>query len=131
MARVEALSIVDALAAELRQRVFSGDLTHSDALTEAEVARTYEVARPTAKAAIVGLTLTLALGHLHRPQQVTLTGSSTVLRYSGSPIAFSFSEKDDTKSVTLVEHVGIADADDAAAFVRSLVEDAVDRKSVV
>ncbi|OQQ29743.1 GntR family transcriptional regulator [Prescottella equi] len=52
MARVEALSIVDALAAELRQRVFSGDLTHSDALTEAEVARTYEVARPTAKAAI-------------------------------------------------------------------------------
>ncbi|QBJ96578.1 GntR family transcriptional regulator [Rhodococcus sp. ABRD24] len=50
--RVAALSIVDALAAELRQRVFAGDLTHADALTEAEVARTYEVARPTAKAAI-------------------------------------------------------------------------------
>ncbi len=45
----------------------------------------------------------VALGHLHRPQQVGLAGSSTVLRYSGSPIAFSFSEKDDTKSVTLVE----------------------------
>lgn len=45
----------------------------------------------------------VALGHLHRPQQVSLGGSSTVLRYSGSPIAFSFSEKDDTKSVTLVE----------------------------
>ncbi len=46
----------------------------------------------------------VALGHLHRPQQVTLAGSSsTVLRYSGSPLAFSFSEKDDTKSVTLVE----------------------------
>jgi len=45
----------------------------------------------------------VALGHLHRPQQVGLTGSSTVLRYSGSPLAFSFSEKDDTKSVTLVE----------------------------
>lgn len=52
MGRVSALSIVDALAAELRQRVFSGDLTHADALTENEVARTYEVARPTAKAAI-------------------------------------------------------------------------------
>ncbi|CAM2961760.1 GntR family transcriptional regulator [Prescottella defluvii] len=50
--RVSALSIVDALAAELRQRVFAGDLTHADALTEAEIARTYEVARPTAKAAI-------------------------------------------------------------------------------
>ncbi|MGE0819651.1 MAG: exonuclease SbcCD subunit D [Candidatus Nanopelagicales bacterium] len=45
----------------------------------------------------------VALGHLHRPQQVPLAGSSTTLRYSGSPLAFSFSEKDDTKSVTLVE----------------------------
>ncbi|CAM2812285.1 GntR family transcriptional regulator [Prescottella defluvii] len=50
--RVSALSIVDALATELRQRVFAGDLTPADALTEAEIARTYEVARPTAKAAI-------------------------------------------------------------------------------
>jgi DNA-binding GntR family transcriptional regulator len=50
--RVSALSIVDALAFELRQRLFSGELTHGDALTEAEVARQYEVARPTAKAAI-------------------------------------------------------------------------------
>jgi exonuclease SbcD len=45
----------------------------------------------------------VALGHLHRPQQVSLAGSSTVLRYSGSPLAFSFSEKDDAKSITLVE----------------------------
>ncbi|WP_420881582.1 GntR family transcriptional regulator [Rhodococcus sp. (in: high G+C Gram-positive bacteria)] len=52
MGRVEALSIVDALAAELRQRVFAGDLTHAAALTETEIARAYEVARPTAKAAI-------------------------------------------------------------------------------
>ena len=35
----------------------------------------------------------------------------TVLRYSGSPLAFSFGEKDDTKSVTLVE----LDADGVAA----------------
>jgi len=45
----------------------------------------------------------VALGHLHRPQRITLEGSSTVLRYSGSPVAFSFGEKDDTKSVALVE----------------------------
>lgn len=50
--RVEALSIVDALALELRRRVFAGELTHEDALTEAEVSRAYEVARPTSKAAI-------------------------------------------------------------------------------
>lgn len=45
----------------------------------------------------------VALGHLHRPQSVSLTGSTTLLRYSGSPLAFSFSERDDVKSVTLLE----------------------------
>ncbi|MFN8158830.1 MAG: exonuclease SbcCD subunit D [Candidatus Nanopelagicales bacterium] len=45
----------------------------------------------------------VALGHLHRPQEVHLGGSTTRLRYSGSPLAFSFGEKHDTKSVTLVE----------------------------
>ena len=45
----------------------------------------------------------VALGHLHGPQQVRLAGSSTVLRYSGSPLAFSFSEASHTKSVTLVD----------------------------
>jgi DNA repair protein SbcD/Mre11 len=44
-----------------------------------------------------------ALGHLHRPQQVALPGSSTVVRYSGSPVAFSFSERHDTKSVVLLD----------------------------
>ena len=39
-----------------------------------------------------------ALGHLHRPQDV---GSPTV-RYSGTPLAYSFSE-DHAKSVTVVE----------------------------
>jgi len=53
----------------------------------------------------------VALGHLHRPQQVRLDGSPTVLRYSGSPLAFSFSERDDTKSVVLLEldAEGVAD----------------------
>ncbi|MFD6858612.1 GntR family transcriptional regulator [Rhodococcus sp. NPDC060086] len=50
--RIKALSIVDALTEELRRRLFSGELAQDDALTEAEVARAYEVARPTAKAAI-------------------------------------------------------------------------------
>ncbi|MGF7234454.1 MAG: exonuclease SbcCD subunit D [Frankia sp.] len=44
-----------------------------------------------------GVTYT-ALGHLHRPQSI---GRS--LRYSGSPLPYSFSEADDTKSSWLVE----------------------------
>lgn len=44
-----------------------------------------------------GITYT-ALGHLHGPQ----TMGNTV-RYSGSPMAYSFSEADHTKSVTLVD----------------------------
>jgi len=45
----------------------------------------------------------VALGHLHGPQRVPLAGSSTVLRYSGSPVAYSFSERDHVKSVVIVE----------------------------
>jgi len=45
----------------------------------------------------------VALGHLHGPQQISLVGSDTTLRYSGSPLAYSFSEKDHLKSVTLVD----------------------------
>ncbi|RIR60960.1 GntR family transcriptional regulator [Mycobacteroides abscessus] len=52
MARVTTLSLVDALANELRSRVYLGHLTPQDAITEAEVSRTFDVARPTAKAAI-------------------------------------------------------------------------------
>lgn len=40
-----------------------------------------------------------ALGHLHGPQDA---GSSRI-RYSGSPLKYSFSEKDQIKSVTMVE----------------------------
>ncbi|WP_019948031.1 exonuclease subunit SbcD [Hymenobacter aerophilus] len=42
----------------------------------------------------------VALGHLHRPQQV---GGQMHIRYSGSPIALSFSEVDHGKQVLLVE----------------------------
>ncbi|MDX3537889.1 exonuclease SbcCD subunit D [Streptomyces sp. MB09-01] len=39
-----------------------------------------------------------ALGHLHRPQRVTDTA-----HYSGSPLAYSFSESGHSKSLTLVD----------------------------
>ena len=41
-----------------------------------------------------------ALGHLHRPQRV---GGQETVRYSGSPIALSFSEATDAKSVVIIE----------------------------
>ena len=43
-----------------------------------------------------------ALGHLHGPQQPRLDGTGTV-RYSGSPLRYSFSEAGHTKSVTIVD----------------------------
>lgn len=43
----------------------------------------------------------VALGHLHGPQQVS-TGSDLVAAYSGSPLAYSFSEESHAKSVTMV-----------------------------
>ncbi|BCG60306.1 exonuclease SbcCD subunit D [Paenibacillus sp. URB8-2] len=41
-----------------------------------------------------------ALGHLHRPQKVKGEG---MIRYSGSPLAYSFSEAGQAKSVTMLE----------------------------
>jgi exonuclease SbcD len=43
----------------------------------------------------------VALGHLHGAQKVS--GSSATVRYSGSPLAFSFSEINHVTSVTLVD----------------------------
>lgn len=43
----------------------------------------------------------IALGHLHRPQVVK--GSSATCRYSGSPLAYSFSEAGQAKSVVVVD----------------------------
>jgi DNA repair protein SbcD/Mre11 len=45
----------------------------------------------------------VALGHLHGQQNVPIPGSATTVRYSGSPLAFSFSERHQAKSVTLAE----------------------------
>ncbi len=44
----------------------------------------------------------VALGHLHGPQRITAP-ESPVVRYSGSPLAYSFSERAQRKSVTIVD----------------------------
>ncbi|MFT4533996.1 MAG: exonuclease SbcD [Saprospiraceae bacterium] len=41
----------------------------------------------------------VALGHIHTPQ---IIGGSNMIRYSGSPIALSFSEKTDNKCVLII-----------------------------
>ncbi len=43
----------------------------------------------------------VALGHLHRPQMIKR--AETMARYSGSPLAYSFSEAGYTKSVTILD----------------------------
>ena len=47
-----------------------------------------------------------ALGHIHRPQRLNKEGS---IRYSGSPIPLSFSERKDKKQVLLIETKGNED----------------------
>ena len=47
----------------------------------------------------------VALGHLHGPQVVN-GPAGTVMRYSGSPLAYSFSEQNHTKSSVLVDLSG-------------------------
>jgi exonuclease SbcD len=60
----------------------------------------------------------LALGHLHGQQRVD-TGGATTAGYSGSPLAFSFSERHHHKSVTLAEIAG--DGTVATELVRTPV----------
>lgn len=43
----------------------------------------------------------VALGHLHRPQE--MKRAKTIARYSGSPLAYSFSEAGYAKSVSIIE----------------------------
>jgi DNA repair protein SbcD/Mre11 len=59
-----------------------------------------------APASVFGAASYVALGHLHGPQAVGAAGragGATTVRYSGSPLAFSFSERDQRKSVTVVD----------------------------
>jgi len=46
----------------------------------------------------------VALGHLHGPQDIAAAGpGSPHVRYSGSPLAYSFSEESHVKSVTILD----------------------------
>lgn len=47
----------------------------------------------------------VALGHLHRPQEVL--ASDVPMRYSGSPIAYSFSEAPGDKSAVVIDTLGV------------------------
>ncbi|WP_308211163.1 MULTISPECIES: GntR family transcriptional regulator [unclassified Microbacterium] len=55
VARIAVVSVIDAVTEELRRRVLSGELAPDTTLGEVEIAETYAVARPTAKAAIENL----------------------------------------------------------------------------
>ena len=45
----------------------------------------------------------VALGHLHRPQEIRTDGKGPRLVYSGSPLPFSFPEADSPKSTVLLD----------------------------
>lgn len=45
----------------------------------------------------------VALGHLHGPQRIGGTAGGPVLQYSGSPLAYSFSERHQRKASALVD----------------------------
>lgn len=55
VARVAVVSVIDAVTDDLRRRVLSGELEPETPLGEVEIAETYDIARPTAKAAIENL----------------------------------------------------------------------------
>lgn len=53
----------------------------------------------------------VALGHLHRPQEV---GENSRIRYSGSPIGLSFSESEDNKEIVRI------DTDDRIVYIKQV-----------
>jgi DNA-binding GntR family transcriptional regulator len=77
--RVTATSIVDAIAIDLRTRLFAGELTPDVPLTETEIATSYDVARPTAKAAIEKLVAEgLLVRGVHKTARVVELGPDSV-----------------------------------------------------
>lgn len=77
--RVTSLSIIDAIVADLRMRIYEGDLAQGTALTEVEVAGNYDVARPTAKAAIERLVADALLERgAHKTARVKMLGADAV-----------------------------------------------------
>jgi len=104
-------SVLGAAAARIREDAASHGLSRTVILahafvTGAEVSESERDIRVggigDAPAAILAGCSYLALGHLHGQQRVPVPGSTTTARYCGSPLAFSFSERQ-AKSVTLVE----------------------------
>lgn len=78
MAPLVVRSLVDALADELRERLFT-ELAPGAVVGESEVARRYEVARPTAKAAIERLVQEgLLRRDAHRSAKIPLLGADDV-----------------------------------------------------
>jgi len=77
--RVSATSIVDAISNDLRTRLFAGELTPGAPLTETEIATSYDVARPTAKAAIERLVAEgLLVRGVHKTARVVELGPAAV-----------------------------------------------------
>lgn len=59
----------------------------------------------------------VALGHLHRPQ--VMSHSDAIVRYSGSPLAYSFSETGQAKSVTIIDVKAGEKAETKEIFLKS------------
>jgi exonuclease SbcD len=59
----------------------------------------------------------VALGHLHRPQMIKR--ADTIARYSGSPLAYSFSEAGYTKSVSIIDVVPGGEAQVTEVYLSS------------
>lgn len=79
VARITVLSVVDAIAEDLRTSILNGTLRPGDALTEAEVSTSYDVARTTAKAAIERLvTESLLERRTHKTARVVQLGPDDV-----------------------------------------------------
>ncbi|MDO5672198.1 MAG: exonuclease SbcCD subunit D C-terminal domain-containing protein [Actinomycetaceae bacterium] len=50
----------------------------------------------------------VALGHLHRPQGITVKNGPQI-RYSGSPLPFSYSEEKDVKGIQILDFTRVGD----------------------
>ncbi|MBS2968297.1 exonuclease SbcCD subunit D [Metabacillus sp. KIGAM252] len=85
----------------------------SDSERPIEVGGAYTVAADSLPAAAQYV----ALGHLHRPQ--TIKRALTQARYSGSPLAYSFSEAGYAKSVTVIDLVPGGEAQVEEIFLSS------------
>ncbi|MGB3486151.1 MAG: GntR family transcriptional regulator [Mycobacterium sp.] len=73
------VSVVDAIAESLRDAILAGELLPGTALTETDVAGRYEVARPTAKAAIEKLVSDMLLERSnHKTARVRRLGADDV-----------------------------------------------------